>query len=76
MAWRAQARFLTCAGGSSGLISHLDLAWRRTSTSDWKDFPTTLPSGQGNSMAWRAQGHRFSTCVGVIFNVKRRVQNL
>ena len=22
-------------------------------TSDWKDFPTTLPSGQGNSMAWR-----------------------
>ena len=34
------------------------MAWRqgfpkRTSTSDWKDFPTTLPSGQGKSMAWR-----------------------
>ena len=41
------------SGLTSGLISHLDLALRRTSTSDWKDFPTTLPSGQGNSMAWR-----------------------
>ena len=31
----------------------MDLALRRTSTSDWKDFPTTLPLGQGNSMTWR-----------------------
>ena len=31
--------------------------------SDWKDFPTTFPSGQGNSMAWR-QGFP-----------KRRLQN-
>ena len=58
------------------------LPWRlgvgtgKTTTSDPKAFPKRPPPEQGNSMAWRAQGHRFSTCVGVIFNVKRRVQNL
>ena len=73
-----------------GLIAHLDLAWRcrlhlrlrlgittgKTATSDPKAFPKRLPPEQGNSMAWRAQWHRFSTCVGVIFSVKRCVQNL
>ena len=47
-----------------------------TSTSGRKGFPKTRPPKRGNSMAWRAQGHRFLTCVGVIFNVKRCVQNL
>ena len=41
----------------------------KTTTSDPKAFPKRLPPEQGNSR------HRFSTCVGVIFNVKRRVQN-
>ena len=54
----------------------LGLTTGKTTTSDPKAFPKRLPPEQGNSMAWRAQGHRFSTCVGVIFNVKRRVQNL
>ena len=48
----------------------------KTTTSDPKAFPKRLAPEQGNSMAWRAQGHRFSTCVGMIFNVKRCVQNL
>ena len=48
----------------------------KTPTSDPKAFPKRLAPEQGNSMAWRAQGHRFSTCVGIIFNVKRCVQNL
>ena len=48
----------------------------KTTTSDPKAFPKSLPPEQGNSMAWRAQGHRFSTGVGVIFSVKRCVQNL
>ena len=48
----------------------------KTTTSDPKAFPKRLAPEQGNSMAWRAQGHRFSTCVGMLFNVKRRVQNL
>ena len=48
----------------------------KTTTSDPKAFPKRLPPEQGNSMAWRAQGHRFLTCVGVIFSVKRCVQNL
>ena len=48
----------------------------KNTTSDPKAFPKTLASKQRNSMAWRAQGHRFLTCVGVIFSVKRRVQNL
>ena len=48
----------------------------KTTTSDPKAFPKRLAPERGNSMAWRAQGHRFSTCVGVIFNVKRCVQNL
>ena len=30
------------SGLTSGVISHLDLALRCTSTSDWKDFPTTF----------------------------------
>ena len=47
----------------------------KTTTSDPKAFPKRLPPERGNSMAWRAQGHRFSTCVGVIFSVKRCVQN-
>ena len=59
--------FLTCAGvicsikrkrwyyAISELISHLNLALRCTSTSDRKASPKTLPPGQGNSMAWRAQ---------------------
>ena len=59
-----------------GLISHLELALRCTPTSDPKAFPKRQAPERGNSMAWRAQGHRFLTCVGVIFNVKRRVQNL
>ena len=37
---------------AAGLTSET-CAVRRTSTSDWKDFPTTLPSGQRNSVAWR-----------------------
>ena len=41
-----------------------------------KAFPKRLPPERGNSMAWRAQGHRFRTCVGVSCSVKRRVQNL
>ena len=48
----------------------------KTTTSDPKAFPKRLAPERGNSMAWRAQGHRFSTCVGMIFNVKRCVQNL
>ena len=48
----------------------------KNTTSDPKAFPKTLASKQRNSMAWRAQGHRFLTCVGVIFSVKRCVQNL
>ena len=48
----------------------------KTTTSDPKAFPKRLAPGRGNSMAWRAQGHRFSTCVGMIFSVKRCVQNL
>ena len=31
----------------------------------------TQPPKQRNSMAWRAEGAHFSTCVGVIFSVKR-----
>ena len=54
----------------------LGITTGKTTTSDPKAFPKRLPPEQGNSMAWRAQWHRFSTCVGVIFNVKRRVQNL
>ena len=45
----------------------------KTTTSDPKAFPKRLARER---MAWRAQGHRFSTCVGMIFNVKRCVQNL
>ena len=48
----------------------------KTTTSDPKAFPKRLAPERGNSMAWRAQGHRFSTCVGMIFSVKRCVQNL
>ena len=48
----------------------------KTTTSDPKAFPKRLAPERGNRMAWRAQGHRFSTCVGMIFNVKRCVQNL
>ena len=53
------------------------------STSQWqnqdsapKKLPRSRAAKQGNSMAWRAQGDRFWTCVGVVFSVKRRVQNL
>ena len=52
-------------------------------TSQWqnqdsapKKLPRSRAAKQGNSMAWRAQGDRFWTCVGVVFSVKRRVQNL
>ena len=45
-------------------------------TSDPKAFPKRIAPERGNSMAWRAQGHRFSTSVRMIFNVKRCVQNL
>ena len=38
-------------------------AKKETICADWKDLPTTLPSGEGNSMAWR-QGFP-----------KRRLQN-
>ena len=31
----------------------------KNTTSDSKAFPKRLPPEQGNSMAWRAQGHRF-----------------
>ena len=48
----------------------------KTTTSDPKAFPKRLAPERGNSVAWRAQGHRFSTCVWMIFNVKRCVQNL
>ena len=48
----------------------------KTTTSNPKAFPKRLAPERGNSMAWRAQGHRFSTCVGMIFSVKRCVQNL
>ena len=54
----------------------LGITTGKTTTSDPKAFPKRLPPEQGNSMAWRAQGHRFLTCVGVIFSVKRCVQNL
>ena len=45
----------------------------KTTASDPEAFPKRLAPEQGNSMAWRAQGHRFSTSVGVIFGVKRCV---
>ena len=54
----------------------LGITTGKTATSDPKAFPKRLPPEQGKSMAWRAQWHRFSSCVGVSFNVKRRVQNL
>ena len=74
MAWRTQeARFLTCAHCAPrfGLEMHrlhlrlrLGITTGKTTTSDPKAFPKRLPPEQGNSMAWRTQGHRFSTCVG------------
>ena len=33
-------------------------------------LPKMRPPNRGNSMAWRAQGHRFLICVGVIVSVK------
>ena len=54
----------------------LDITTGKTTTSDPKAFPKRLPPEQGNSMVWRAQWHRFSTCAGVIFNVKRCGRNL
>ena len=54
----------------------LGVTMGKTTTSDPKAFPKRLAPEQGNSMAWRAQGHRFSTSVGMSFNVKRCVQNL
>ena len=52
---------------------HLGVMTSKTTASDPEAFPKRLAPEQGNSMAWRAQGHRFSTSVGVIFSVKRCV---
>ena len=41
-----------------------------------KKLPRSRAAKRGNSMAWRAPGDRFGTCVGAIFSVKRCVQNL
>ena len=41
-----------------------------------KKLPRSRAAKGGNSMAWRAPGDRFWTCVGAIFSVKRCVQNL
>ena len=49
---------------------------RQNQDSAPKKLPRSRAATQGNSMAWRAQGDRFWTCVGVDFSVKRCVQNL
>ena len=69
-------RILQFWGSSLHLQLRLGVTTGKTATYDPKAFPKRLAPERGSSMAWRAQGHRFSTCVGVIFNVKRCVQNL
>ena len=49
---------------------------RQNQDSAPKKLPRSRAAKRGNSMAWGAQGDRFWTCVGVIFSVKRCVQNL
>ena len=79
--------FCSCGGGLQEVVFGPNCAWASLSTFASKNnkniesfgpkvLSERLPPEGGNSMAWRAQGHRFSRGVGVIFNVKRRVQTI